>query len=133
MGFSCTPAATFPISLFLKSLMKQRDRYPYFLKVPRVTLMHILIDTISCSLSLYIPSKYYQKWGPAAHHSKANTEARLVERKASFISGAGNRAGEGGQRPVQRPTPQPPTPTISGQELLQMEGGGYLQKQYSQL
>ena len=29
-------------------------------------------------------------WGLAAHHSKANKEARLVERKVCFISDAGN-------------------------------------------
>ena len=29
-------------------------------------------------------------WGPAAHHSKANKEARLVERKVCFISDVGN-------------------------------------------
>ena len=28
----------------------------------------------------------YCKWGPAARHSKANKEARLVERKVGFIS-----------------------------------------------
>ena len=37
-------------------------------------------------------SKSYcnHKWGPAAHHSKAIKEARLVERKACFILDAGN-------------------------------------------
>ena len=32
-------------------------------------------------------------WVPAAHCSKANKQARLVERKVWFISGAGNCAG----------------------------------------
>ena len=37
----------------------------------------------------------YQKWGPVAHHSKANKEAALVERNACFISNASSQ-GEGG-------------------------------------
>ena len=84
---------------------------------------------------------YYcnQKWGPAARSSKANKEARLVERKVCFILDASNRGGGGGgggrQMPVQRPTspPSPATPTIRGKALLQTEGGGYMQKQHSQL
>ena len=32
---------------------------------------------------------------PAAHRSKANKQARLVERRVCFISDASNRAGEG--------------------------------------
>ena len=43
---------------------------------------------------------YYcnRKWGPAARGSKANKEARLVERKVCFISDAGNGGGWGGGR-----------------------------------
>ena len=37
----------------------------------------------------------------------------------------------GGQTPVQKPTGPPLT--VSGQELLQTEGEGYVQKQHSQL
>ena len=43
-------------------------------------------------------------WDPAAHCSKANKQARLVERKVCFISDAGNCGVEGWQA-VQRPTP----------------------------
>ena len=39
---------------------------------------------------------YTQKWGRAARRSKANKEARLVERKVCFVSDAGNQSGEGG-------------------------------------
>ena len=35
-----------------------------------------------------------RKWGPAAHRSKANREARLVERKVCFILDASNWGGE---------------------------------------
>ena len=42
--------------------------------------------------------------GPAACHSKANKQARLVERNICFISDAGN-WGVGWQTSVQRPTP----------------------------
>ena len=46
-----------------------------------------------------------RKWGPAAHSSKANKQARLVERKVCFISDACNHVGSGGGRkPIQRPT-----------------------------
>ena len=34
--------------------------------------------------------------GPSALHSKANKQARLVERKICFISDAGNWRGDGG-------------------------------------
>ena len=52
----------------------------------------------------------------AAQQSKANKEAKLVERKVcfSFILDASNRTG---QTPVQRSTPTSPW-TSSGQELL---------------
>ena len=47
-----------------------------------------------------------RKWGPASRHSKANKEARLVERKVCFILQAGSRGGGQGRRTsVQRPTP----------------------------
>ena len=32
-----------------------------------------------------LPPCYNQKWDSAVHHSKANKEARLVERKVCFI------------------------------------------------
>ena len=44
-----------------------------------------------------------EREGPAARRSKANKEARLVERKVCFILRARTRGG--GQTPVQRPTP----------------------------
>ena len=69
--------------------------------------------------------KCFRKWGPAALCSKANKVARLVERKVCNWC-------EGGQIPVQRPTPHRP-PTTSGPQLLYSEGGGYMQKQHSQL
>ena len=52
--------------------------------------------------------------GPAAHSSKTNKQAGLVERKVCFISDASSGTG-GGQTSVQRPTF---TLTTSGQELL---------------
>ena len=44
-----------------------------------------------------------RKWGPAVRRSKANKEARLVERKVCFILDASNR--RGGRTSVQRATP----------------------------
>ena len=68
-----------------------------------------------------------RKWGLAANCSKAIKEARLVERGISFILDASNQKEGGrlskGQLPV----------TDSGQELLEAEGGGYIQKQNYQL
>ena len=57
-----------------------------------------------------------RKWGPAARRSKANKEARLVERRVCFVLDASNRDWGGGRTPVQRP--KHPAPTTSGQELL---------------
>ena len=67
--------------------------------------------------------------GLAIHCSKANKQARLVERKVCFISDTGNceRRGRRGQRgccrwtSVQRPTPPHWQPV--GQERLKTEGG----------
>ena len=79
-----------------------------------------------------------QNPGPAAHLSKTSKKARLVERKVCFILDASNWRGGGlGVRytPVQRPTPPPCNQgTRALKVLLTMgEGGGYMQKQHSQL
>ena len=42
---------------------------------------------------LPLQSLYYQKGDRVAHPSKANKEAKLVERKVCFISEAGNQTG----------------------------------------
>ena len=68
-------------------------------------------DMKRCSTSLIIREKKlkttmrncYQKWGTAAHCSKANKGARLVERKVCFIFQRLATCG-GGWTPVQRPT-----------------------------
>ena len=52
--------------------------------------------------------------GPATHCSKANKQARLVERKVCFTSDASAGAG-GGQMSVQRPSR---TLSTSGQEVF---------------
>ena len=67
-------------------------------------------------------SQCNQKWGLAAHNSKAIEEARLVERKVCFILDASHR-GEGNLL-----SKVPLLLTISGQELLQAEGGICMQK-----
>ena len=41
-------------------------------------------------------SFFLQKWGPAACHSKASKETRMVERKVCFISDASSWVGGGG-------------------------------------
>ena len=56
-------------------------------------------------------------------------EARLVERKVCFILDASS--GVGGWTSVQRSTPSCPL-KIKGLEVLEAEGGGYMQKQHSQ-
>ena len=71
----------------------------------------------------------YQKWGLAAHCSKANKEARLVERKVCFILEAGNQQG---RELDSRLKASCPPLTTNGQELLS-ERRGSMQKQYSQL
>ena len=63
----------------------------------------------------------YREWGLATHCSKANKEARLVERKAWMPAVA-----VWGDTPVQRLTP----PNTDNQWT---EGGCYTQKQHSQL
>ena len=67
---------------------------------------------------LQIPS-CNQKWGSAAHCSKANKEARLVERKACFILDAGK------GRVVSCPKANSPS-NNRRQELLWTEGRGYI-------
>ena len=63
-------------------------------------------------------------------------QSNQVGRKESWLEfGCQQPGGDGGQTSVQKPTP-PPTPhhnEIRGHELLQTEGGGYRQKQESQL
>ena len=71
----------------------------------------------------------YQEWGLAAHCSKANKEARLVERKVCFILEAGN---QGGRELDSCLKASCPSPTTNGQELLS-ERRGSMQKQYNQL
>ena len=61
-------------------------------------------------LNTYSPGRtvsfFLQKWGPAACHSKASKETRMVERKVYFIAEASNWGGGGrGQTLVQRLTP----------------------------
>ena len=67
--------------------------------------------------------------GLAARCSKANKQARLVERKVCFISDARNCRG-GWQTSVQKPTPTPPCPEqAEGESFYRQElGGGYMQK-----
>ena len=68
------------------------------------------------------PERRVTKRGSAAGLSKANKEARLVGRKACFVSEAGNRRVEGraGSCPKADLPSSPPTTllTISGQEFL---------------
>ena len=52
------------------------------------------------------PAPERRVWGPAPCPSKANEQARLVERRSHFISGAGNCWGR--VESVQRLTPPPP-------------------------
>ena len=54
----------------------------------------------------------------------------LVGRKVCFILDVGNQRGWSGLLPKTTPSV---TVTISGQELLKAEGGGYRQKQCGQL
>lgn len=62
-----------------------------------------------------------RKWDPAARHSKANKEARLMGKKACFILDSSNwgrgRISGWGCMPVQGSTPSR-IHTTSGQELL---------------
>ena len=71
--------------------------------------------------------------GLATHCSKANTQARLVERKLCFISDAGNRAGMGEDSPQADSSP----PNEQGvRDFIDGVGrgrGAYMQNQHSQL
>ena len=108
----------------------------------------MLIDSsgfISTRLYIWLIQKplwiCYQKWDLAARCSKANKEARLVERKVCFISDVGNQRRWSALLPKTTPFPAEtipkttpfPAETISGQDLLKAEGGGYTQKQRGQL
>ena len=67
------------------------------------------------------------KRGPAARSSKANTEARLVERKVCFILDARSLGGEGGRLSKSW---LPPTDSQGARAFIG-GGRGYLQKQQS--
>ena len=56
--------------------------------------------------------------GLAARRSKANKEARVVERKVCFVLDAGNWRGEGWGRGTLVPKADFPPPPIGGQELV---------------
>ena len=97
----------------------------------------MLIDSsgfISTRLYIWLIQKplwiCYQKWDLAARCSKANKEARLVERKVCFILDVGNQRRWSALLPKTTPFP---AVTISGQDLLKAEGGGYTRKQHGQL
>ena len=72
---------------------------------------------------------------------KASKQASLVERKICFNSVAGNCGGRvvdicPKADSLPSPLPNPPTPSCQqpvGQEILQVEGGDYMQKQYMAL
>jgi len=44
-------------------------------------------------LNQHLPTRCYQKWGPAAHCSKVNKEARFAKRKICFSLEASNGKG----------------------------------------
>lgn len=67
------------------------------------------------------------KWGPAIWHSHAIKAMRLVERKVCFTLDAYIGARWGG-RLLPKTGYTPPHTTTSGQELLHMKWGGYMQK-----
>ena len=74
--------------------------------------------------------------GLAAHHSKANKQARLVERKFCFSSDAGNwRGGWEGRVADICPKAYSPFPPADKQSVRafigRVGGGGYMQKQHS--
>ena len=71
----------------------------------------------------------YQKWGLSSRCSKANKEARLVERNVCFILEAGNQQGRELDSCLKASCPPL---TTNGQELLS-ERRGSMKKQYSQL
>ena len=74
----------------------------------------------------------YRKWGLAAHCSKANKEARLVERKVCFILEAGNQWDRELDSCLKASCLPPTTNQPVGQEVLS-ERRGSMQKQYNQL
>ena len=72
----------------------------------------------------------FRNCNPAVLCSKANKEARLMERKICYILNASDWGHGGGQTPVQSATPPL---TIMGQQSVQAEEWGYMQKQQSAL
>ena len=74
-----------------------------------LTSQHVAKTASAHQISILPPyiCQCNRKWGLPAHRSKANKEARLVERKVCFILDVGNWVG-GGQTPVQRLTPPNP-------------------------
>ena len=71
--------------------------------------------------------------GPAANHSKASIQARLVERKVHFISDASNSWKGGGHLYKGRLRPPHDKKRVSASIDRAGVGGGYMQKQHSHL
>ena len=77
---------------YLHLLKRSYEFYPLigltlFLYVTPTLSLVTLLNSILFDMSMLL------KVGSASHHSKATTEARLVERKICIISGAGNHGG----------------------------------------
>ena len=72
---------------------------------------------------------YNRKWGPAARHSKAIKEARLVERKVCFILDVNNRGGGVGEGRLLSKG-WPPAPDNQGtRDFIDRERGLHAEKQ----
>ena len=81
-------------------------------------------------------------WGPAASHSKAIKEARLVKSEVCFVLDAGSGEGWGAADAYLKPNSSHPpltgaltplTPDSQKTGLSQTEGGGYMERQQSAL
>ena len=99
------------------------------LPLPRCVILRRLFTTLSFRFPwMQSPCKW--KWGLAA---KVNKETSQRKRKLVLFQGLQPGLGGGEGRLVSKGRLPPPSLTTSGQELLSMEGGGYMQKLYSQL
>ena len=71
--------------------------------------------------------------GLGTHCSKANKQARLVERKVCFISDAGNQAGMGEDSPQADSSPPNEQGVRAFTDGVGRGRGAYMQNQHSQL
>ena len=103
--------------------------FPMFLSKSSIVLAVTFRSSIHCEL-IFIYSICYWEWGSGSLPLKSQYRGKASGKESLLYFGCWQPEWRGGQVYVQRLTPPP---TIREQELLWMEGGGYMQKEHCPL